>query len=148
MEYVNMFIILTYVIVLFIVYRYQTAVIKGQKDLNKTLTDKLNVLEKFQSIFDLKKVEEYVKIIEDKHKKDIYDAITSKTSDSIKAVVSTAYKEVPKEIMGSYIELLEMSHKTVMRLTPESREILFLNMPFNEERLRKLITISEDPHKT
>jgi hypothetical protein len=142
MEYINLFVSGAFLISYIIIFCFQKNIIAGQEKLNQTLTDKLAVLEKFQSIFNLKKIEEYVKIIEGKHSKDLYDAKTSKTSDSIKAVVSTAYKEVPQEIMGSYIELLEMSHKTVMKLTPESREVLFLNMPYNEERLRKLINLS------
>jgi hypothetical protein len=140
MEYVNMFIILTYVIVLFIVYRYQTAVIKGQKDLNKTLTNKLIVLESFQKIIDIDTFTKYHEVLNKTYETNLYEAINSKTEDSVKAILNRAYQELPAQMREGYDELFEVTCKTLKILKDDEKEIFLMRLPINENLLREYLS--------
>lgn len=130
-----------------IIFLFQKNIIKGQTALNKTLTDKLVVLEKFQNIFDLEKLEKYVKLIQDTHEEDLKQAYTERTSDLVKALVLNAYKNIPSEINENYLELVGMMYRTMMQFEPETREIMILHMPKNEVLLRELMVSGQIPHK-
>ncbi|OAQ42818.1 hypothetical protein A5893_17330 [Pedobacter psychrophilus] len=143
----NLIISCVFLITYVVVFLFQKSVIKGQKELNKTLTDKMLVLEKFQNIFDLDKFEKYVKVLKETHQQDLDQAFIARTSETVRAVVNKAYKDLPKELSDSYYELLKVTYITIMQYEKETQEMMLMLMPINEEMIRDLMASGRIPHK-
>lgn len=111
----------------------------------KHLKEKLNTLEKFQSIFDVDKFEGYIKLLENEFDRKLEHAHTARIDNAIKASIDVATQNLPKNAESQLLELLQFTATILSPFEQEKREIFIGKLPFNEVALRKFFLDQNKP---
>lgn len=122
-------------IVMLIIY---IAVFIWQLNLINTLKSKLQVLEKFQAIFDVKKLEDYVSVINKKHSQDLEFAVHNKVSKEVRDIIETKMGDIPEEFKSQWREAVYFTAATIEEWTEEQQKMFFRSYPLNEDAIRHL----------
>ncbi|HEY2582675.1 MAG TPA: hypothetical protein VGI43_12755 [Mucilaginibacter sp.] len=115
-----------------IVFVYQLTTIKALKE-------KFTALEKFQTIFDLEKVEKYVKVIEQKAATEIEVNRRAQLSKHLKDEVEKAARNQGEELLNRYGEIVSVVANIMLEQTDLNNALLFDVLPLNKEFLERVI---------
>lgn len=115
------------------------AVFVWQLNLINTLKSKLETLERFQSIFDIKKVEEYVSLMNSKLEVEREVIKYSKIDAEIQKKVNYQMATIPQEQKDKYYELLAYVMYKVEETPEKERQIVLSHFPKNAEDIVRAI---------
>ncbi|SDM28784.1 hypothetical protein SAMN05421813_10913 [Daejeonella rubra] len=115
------------------------AVFVWQFSLINTLKSKLETLERFQNIFDIKKIEEYVALMDSKLEAEKEVIKLSKIDNEIKARVDYHMATIPQELKDKYHELFAYLMLKVEECPQESRPLFLELFPLNSDDLVKAV---------
>lgn len=115
------------------------AVFLWQYNLIKSLKSKLEVLEKFQKIFDIKALEDYVAIIKKNHEQEIYKIRTEKTQNVMSFLADNALNNLSEDLKNQYYELMAFFSTHISKLDQSTIDGILSVLPENEETIRLLL---------
>lgn len=104
------------------------------------------VLEQFQKIFDLKKIEEYVAVIEKSAQAEIEANKRAKLNQALQSGVASELRKIGDEVKNRHGELLNVITNVLARQTDDDNEYLLDLMPLNHDLLlRGIAEIRKSP---
>ena len=105
----------------------------------KHLKTKLDVLEKFQSIFDLKKIDDYVKVIQNKADAEIEITKRSQLNKELKEAVEREARAQGETILNRYCELINVVADMCLEGSSQETPYFYDILPLNREFLIKVV---------
>ncbi len=110
-----------------------------QQNVISTFKSKIEVLEKFQSIFNLDDVEKYVDIHKKNHEEEIRKVKIERIGTATKAIIHEAVSKLPIDQTEKYTETLTFTFEILAQLDSNARENFLLKLEKNEVILRDLL---------